>query len=193
MRKRGCKFPARPTDFADAPGSGFTPRSLVLEEDANPPATLAMYGADPTKTNFASNCLLARRLVERGVRFVQVFLGGWDAHQLIYDSMPKLCRKMDQPAATLIRDLKQRGMFDDALVVWAGEIGRTPMVQDVSQDGMTNAKGRNHHTDTFPVLVAGGGCKTRLTHGETDDLGCRVVRDADHVHDLQATPSISST
>lgn len=151
------------------------------------PATLAMYGADPSKTSFANNCLLARRLVERGVRMVQVFLGGWDAHQRIYDSMPRLCRQMDRPVAALIRDLKQRGLLDDTLVVWAGEFGRTPMVQAVSPDGMTNAMGRDHHKDAFTVLVAGGGFRRGLTYGETDDLGCRVASDAVHVHDLQAT------
>jgi uncharacterized protein (DUF1501 family) len=159
----------------------------LMDISKESPATLAMYGADPAKPSFASNCLLARRLVERGVRFVQVFLGGWDAHQLIYDSMPKLCRQMDQPVAALIRDLKQRGLLDDTLVLWAGEFGRTPMVQDISPDGMTNAMGRDHHKDAFTVLVAGGGFKPGLTYGETDELGCRVVRDAVHVHDLQAT------
>jgi uncharacterized protein (DUF1501 family) len=150
-------------------------------------ATLAMYGADPARQSFANNCLLARRLVERGVRMVQIFLGNWDAHQGIYDSMPRLCRQMDRPCAALIRDLKQRGLLDDTLVVWAGEFGRTPMVQDISPDGMANARGRDHHKDAFTVLVAGGGFKPGLTHGETDDLGCRVVRDSVHVHDLQAT------
>ena len=159
----------------------------LMDISKESPVTLAMYGADPAKPSFANNCLLARRLVERGVRFVQVFLGSWDAHQLIYDSMPKLCRQMDQPVAALIRDLRQRGLLDDTLVVWAGEFGRTPMVQDVSPDGMTNAMGRDHHKDAFTVLVAGGGFKPGLTYGETDELGCRVVRDAVHVHDLQAT------
>ncbi len=151
------------------------------------PDTLALYGADPAKPSFANNCLLARRLVERGVRMVQVFLGGWDAHQQIYDSMPMLCRQMDRPVAALIGDLKQRGLLEQTLVVWAGEFGRTPMVQNVSPDGMTNAMGRDHHKDAFTVLVAGGGFKRGHVHGETDDLGCRVVRDPVHVHDLQAT------
>ncbi len=114
-------------------------------------------------------------------------LGGWDAHQQIYNSMPRLCRQMDRPVAALIRDLKQRGLLDDTLVVWAGEFGRTPMVQDVSPDGMTNAMGRDHHKDAFTVLVAGGGFRRGLTYGETDDLGCRVASDTVHVHDLQAT------
>lgn len=159
----------------------------LMDISKESPATLAMYGAEPAKTSFANNCLLARRLVERGVRMVQVFLGGWDAHQQIYDSMPRLCRQMDRPVAALIRDLKQRGLLDDTLVVWAGEFGRTPMVQAVSPDGMTNAMGRDHHKDAFTVLVAGGGFRRGLTYGETDDLGCRVASDTVHVHDLQAT------
>ncbi|MBA4067648.1 MAG: sulfatase [Isosphaera sp.] len=149
--------------------------------------TLEMYGADPAKPSFANNCLLARRLVERGVRFVQVFLGGWDHHQGIYDAMPKLCKQMDRPCAALVRDLRQRGLLDDTVVVWAGEFGRTPMVQDVSPDGMANARGRDHHKDAFTVWVAGGGFKPGLTYGETDEFGCRVVKDPVHVHDLQAT------
>jgi uncharacterized protein (DUF1501 family) len=159
----------------------------LMDISQESPATLAMYGADPAKPSFANNCLLARRLVERGVRMVQVFYGNWDAHQLIYNSMPRMCREMDRPAAALIRDLKQRGLLDDTIVVWAGEFGRTPMVQDISPDGMTNAMGRDHHKDAFTVLVAGGGFKRGFVHGETDDLGCRVVRDPVHVHDLQAT------
>lgn len=149
--------------------------------------TLALYGAEPAKPSFANNCLLARRLIERGVRFVQVFFGNWDAHQGIYGSMPKMCRQMDQPAAALIKDLKQRGMLDDTLVVWAGEFGRTPMVQEISPDGMVNAQGRDHHKDAFSVWVAGGGFKRGFSYGESDEIGCRVVRNPVHVHDLQAT------
>jgi uncharacterized protein (DUF1501 family) len=159
----------------------------LMDISKESPATLEMYGADPAQPSFANNCLLARRLVERGVRMVQVFFGSWDAHQLIYNSMPRLCRQMDRPCAALIRDLKQRGLLDDTIVIWAGEFGRTPMVQDISPDGMTNAKGRDHHKDAFTALVAGGGFRAGLIHGETDDLGCRVVRDSVHVHDLQAT------
>jgi uncharacterized protein (DUF1501 family) len=159
----------------------------LMDISKESPDTLAMYGANPAKPGFANNCLLARRLVERGVRFVQVLMGGWDAHQGIYDSMPRSCLQMDRPAAALIRDLKQRGMLDDTLVVWAGEFGRTPMVQDISPDGMRNARGRDHHKDAFTVLVAGGGFKRGFVYGETDEIGCRVVRDAVHVHDLQAT------
>jgi len=159
----------------------------LMDISMESPETLALYGANPGKASFANNCLLARRLAERGVRFVQVFMGGWDTHQGHYDAMPRLSNQMDRPCAALIRDLKQRGMLDDTLVVWAGEFGRTPMVQDVSPDGMSNAGGRDHHKDAFSVWVAGGGFKRGLTFGETDELGCRVVRDAVHVHDLQAT------
>ncbi len=159
----------------------------LMDISGESPETLAMYGADPSKQSFANNCLLARRLVERGVRMVQVFLGGWDAHQGIYGSMPKLCKQMDRPCAALIKDLKRRGLLEDTIVVWAGEFGRTPMVQDISPDGMTNAGGRDHHKDAFSVWVAGGGFKRGFTHGETDEIGCRVVRDSVHVHDLQAT------
>ena len=114
----------------------------------------------------------------------------WDrvnTHQGHYDAMPRLCQQMDRPCAALIKDLKQRGLLEDTLVVWAGEFGRTPMVQEVSPDGMTGAGGRDHHKDAFSVWVAGGGFKCGLTYGETDEIGCRVVRDAVHVHDLQAT------
>ena len=159
----------------------------LMDISKESPETLALYGADPGKASFANNCLLARRLVERGVRFVQVFMGGWDTHQGHYEAMPRLSKQMDRPCAALIKDLKQRGMLDDTLVVWAGEFGRTPMVQDVSPDGMKNAGGRDHHKDAFSVWVAGGGFKRGFTYGETDDIGCRVVRDAVHVHDLQAT------
>jgi len=159
----------------------------LMDISQETPETLAMYGANPAKPSFANNCLLARRLVERGVRMVQVFLGGWDAHQAIYDSMPKLCKQMDRPCAALILDLKQRGLLDDTLVVWAGEFGRTPMVQDISPDGMVNAGGRDHHKDAFSVWIAGGGFNQGFTYGETDEIGCRVVRDPVHVHDLQAT------
>ena len=149
--------------------------------------TLELYGADPNKPSFANNCLLARRLVERGVRFVQVFFSSWDAHQGIYDSMPRMCRQMDQPCAALITDLKRRGLLENTIVVWAGEFGRTPMVQEISPDGMANAQGRDHHKDAFSIWVAGGGFRPGLTYGETDEIGCRVVRDSIHVYDLQAT------
>ena len=149
--------------------------------------TLAMYGADSAKPGVANQVLLARRLVERGVRFVQVNFGNWDAHQQIYKTMPGMCRQIDRPAAALIRDLKQRGLLETTLVVWSGEFGRTPMVQDVSPDGMKNAQGRDHHKDAFSLWMAGGGVRRGCVFGESDEFGVRVVRDAVHVHDLQAT------
>jgi uncharacterized protein (DUF1501 family) len=151
------------------------------------PETIADYGATPGKDSFANNCLLARRLVERGVRFVQVFLGGWDHHAGIYKGMPRLCREMDRPCAALVRDLEQRGMLDDTLVVWAGEFGRTPMVQEFSPDGGKGDPGRDHHKDAFSIWMAGGGVKRGHVHGETDEFGIRVTKDPVHVHDLQAT------
>nr|MDQ3623082.1 DUF1501 domain-containing protein [Verrucomicrobiota bacterium] len=125
----------------------------LMDISKESPATLADYGADPGKASFANNCLLARRLVERGVRFVQVFFGSWDQHEAIYDTMPRLCREMDRPAAALVRDLKQRGMLEDTLVVWCGEFGRTPMVQEISPDGTKGAPGRDHHNHAFSMWL----------------------------------------
>lgn len=159
----------------------------LMDISQEPQHVLDAYGADPQTPGVANQCLLARRLVERGVRFVQVNFGNWDAHQQIYKSMPNMCRQIDQPAAALVRDLKQRGLLDQTLVVWSGEFGRTPMVQDISPDGMTNAQGRDHHKDAFSLWMAGGGVKRGFIHGESDEFGVRVLRDAVHVHDLQAT------
>jgi uncharacterized protein (DUF1501 family) len=125
--------------------------------------------------------------VESGVRFVQVFLDGWDNHAGIYSSLPRLCKKMDQPVAALIQDLKQRGLLDETLVIWGGEFGRTPMVQAFTPAGETQPPGRDHHKDAFTIWMAGGGVKAGYTHGETDEFGFRPVRDAVHVHDFQAT------
>ncbi len=159
----------------------------LMDISREPKSVLDLYGANPSKPGVADQCLLARRLVERGVRFVMVNLGGWDAHQQIYKTMPNMCKQIDQPAAALVRDLKQRGLLDETLVVWSGEFGRTPMVQDVSPDGMTNAQGRDHHKDAFSLWLAGGGVKHGLVYGESDEFGVRVARDPVHVHDLQAT------
>jgi uncharacterized protein (DUF1501 family) len=159
----------------------------LMDLSREPQSVLDAYGADPSKPGVANQCLLARRLVERGVRFVQLNFGNWDAHQAIYRTMPGLCRQIDRPAAALVRDLRQRGLLDSTLVVWSGEFGRTPMVQDVSPDGMTNAGGRDHHKDAFSLWLAGGGVKRGCVFGESDEFGVRVVRDAVHVHDLQAT------
>ena len=159
----------------------------LMQINNEPRHVLDSYGAKPGEKSFANTCLLARRLVERGVRFVQIFLDGWDHHSGIYSSLPRLCRKMDQPVTALIKDLKQRGLLDDTLVIWGGEFGRTPMVQSLTPAGETQPPGRDHHKDAFTIWMAGGGVKAGYTHGETDDFGFRPVRDAVHVHDFQAT------
>jgi hypothetical protein len=141
---------------------------------------LEMYGAEPGKPSFANNCLLARRLVERGVRFVQLYHEAWDQHGNLVKDITKNCHDTDQACAALVQDLKQRGMLDSTLVVWGGEFGRTPM----SQGGND---GRDHHPNAFTMWLAGGGIKRGFTLGESDELGFNVVKDKVHVHDLQAT------
>jgi hypothetical protein len=153
------------------------------------PETLEMYGAAPGETRFANNCLLARRLAERGVRFVQLFDWGWDthgtgAHDDIVTQLPKKCRETDRPVAALITDLKRRGLLDDTLVVWSGEFGRTCMNEE--RDGSTFL-GRDHHPHCFSIILAGGGVRRGHVHGETNELGSRIVAGDVHVHDLQAT------
>jgi hypothetical protein len=147
--------------------------------------TLALYGAEPGKPSFANNCLLARRLVERGVRFVQLYHTDWDHHGVppntLNESLDKVCREVDQPAAALIRDLKQRGLLDETLVVWGGEFGRTPMGE------IRETVGRNHHIDAFTMWLAGGGVRPGLNLGATDELGFAPAEDRVHVHDMQAT------
>jgi Protein of unknown function (DUF1501) len=146
--------------------------------------TLALYGAEPGKPSFANNCLLARRLVERGVRFVQLYHEAWDQHDRLVEDISENCRDTDQACAGLLQDLKQRGMLDDTLVIWGGEFGRTPMVQ-VGVDGSAN--GRDHHPNVFSMWLAGGGIKRGMSIGESDDLGFNVAQDQVHVHDLHAT------
>jgi len=146
--------------------------------------TLDLYGAVPGKPSFANNCLLARRLVERGVRFVQLYHEAWDQHEHLVEDIAENCRDTDQACAGLIQDLKRRGMLDDTLVIWGGEFGRTPMVQ-ASPGGAAN--GRDHHPNAFTMWLAGGGVKRGLSIGESDDLGFNVTRDQVHVHDLHAT------
>jgi len=141
---------------------------------------LEMYGAEPGKPSFANNCLLARRLVERGVRFVQLFHEAWDQHGNLVKDLRKNCQDTDQACAALIKDLKQRGMLNDTLVIWGGEFGRTPMNQG-GEDG------RDHHPNAFTMWLAGGGIKPGITIGETDELGFNVIKDKVHVHDLHAT------
>ena len=150
-------------------------------------STLDAYGAKPGDGTFASNCLMARRLVERGVRFVELFDSDWDHHTLLYQKLPGKCREVDQPVAALIKDLEERGLLDETIVVFAGEFGRTPMAQTDSGDGIIGAPGRDHHRDAFTVLVAGGGMKAGLVYGSTDDFGFSITENPVHVHDLQAT------
>jgi hypothetical protein len=147
--------------------------------------TVEMYGAEPGKVSFANNCLLARRLVERGVRFVQLYHTDWDHHGSAGDDLDggldRVTRETDKPAAALVKDLKQRGLLDDTLVIWGGEFGRTPMGE------VREKVGRNHHIDTFTMWLAGGGIKPGLNLGETDEFGFAPAADPVHVHDLQAT------
>ena len=144
---------------------------------------------EPGKVSFANNCLLARRLVERGVRFVQLYHRGWDTHGAsvgtdIVNRVPELCRETDRAAAALVTDLKQRGLLDATLVIWGGEFGRTPMNE--ARNG-SRLMGRDHHPRAFTIWMAGGGIKAGITLGRTDELGYNVVEDPVHVHDLHAT------
>ena len=154
-----------------------------------PRAIHDMYGTEPGKATFANNCLLARRLVERGVRFVQLYHRGWDHHGEIQNKdivtgLQQLCRQTDQAAAALVRDLKQRGLLESTLVIWGGEFGRTPMNEE--RDG-SKFLGRDHHARAFSIWLAGGGIKSGITLGQTDEFGYNIVEDPVHVHDLHAT------
>jgi hypothetical protein len=159
------------------------PELVNLKDES--PATLALYGPDAAKPGtFAYNCLMARRLAERGVRFIQLFHRDWDHHGGLPEGLPKRCRETDQPSAALIQDLAQRGLLDDTLVIWGGEFGRTVYCQ-----GRLTATdyGRDHHPRCFTIWMAGGGLKPGHVHGETDDFSYNITRDPVHVHDLNAT------
>jgi uncharacterized protein (DUF1501 family) len=156
----------------------------LMDLSRESPETLALYGATPGKNSFANNCLLARRMIERGVRFVQLYHEAWDHHQEVVKGVKSQAKTTDQASAALIRDLKQRGLLDDTLVVWGGEFGRTPMVQNEPENNYL--MGRDHH-NKFTMWLAGGGVKRGATVGRTDDLGFNVVEDRVHVHDLHAT------
>jgi uncharacterized protein (DUF1501 family) len=148
-------------------------------------ATLDLYGPEVRRPgSYAAHCLLARRLVERGVRFVQLYKRGWDQHNDLPRDLALQCRGTDQPSAGLIQDLKQRGLLDETLVIWAGEFGRTVYCQGKLTD--TNY-GRDHHPRNFAIWMAGGGIKAGLSIGETDDYCYNIVQDPIHVHDIQAT------
>jgi len=159
------------------------PELMDLSQETE--ATMKMYGAEPGKESFANNCLLARRLVERGVRFIQLYHEGWDHHSNVVGGLKGQCKQTDQASAALLRDLKQRGLLEDTLVVWGGEFGRTAMVESNATLGRVN--GRDHHPAAFSMWMAGGGIRKGQTLGETDELGYHVVKDPVHVHDLQAT------
>jgi hypothetical protein len=159
------------------------PELIALDRET--PETLKLYGAEPGKPSFANNCILARRLVERGVRFVQLYHTDWDHHgvpgQTLTKDLDTVCRDIDQPCAALIQDLKSRGLLDDTLVVWGGEFGRTPMGE------IRETVGRNHHIDAMTMWMAGGGVKAGFALGETDEFGFGPIEDRVHIHDVQAT------
>lgn len=149
-------------------------------------ATLDLYGAEPGKASFANNCLLARRLIERGVRLIELYDSDWDHHGGIETRLPAKCRDTDRPMAGLLQDLKQRGMLDETLIVWGSEFGRTPLRQggNAKDKGLS---GRDHHKDAFTCWLAGGGVRGGASYGVTDDFGMDVVDEGVHVHDLNAT------
>jgi hypothetical protein len=156
----------------------------LMDISGEPKHVLEMYGAEPGQASFANNALLARRLVQRGVRFVQLYHTNWDQHggaESLDEELPLRCQQVDQGSAALIKDLKQQGMLDETLVIWGGEFGRTPMGEN------RKPTGRDHHVDCFTMWLAGGGIQPGITYGETDELGLSVTEHPVHVHDLQAT------
>jgi hypothetical protein len=160
----------------------------LADLQSEPASVLEFYGVEPGKPSFAKKRLLARRLVERGVRFVQLYSGGWDHHgrgdQNLLTDLPNRCQQAHQASTALIKDLKQRGLLDTSLVVWGSEFGRTPMIQgELKPDDL----GRDHQRTAFTIWMAGASIKPGLTLGATCDLGIRVTQDPVHVHDLQAT------
>ncbi len=162
----------------------------LMRIESEPEHVIKAYGAKPGESSYANMCLLARRMVERGVRFVQIMLRGWDHHTGIYQpqgGLARSCRLADRPTSALIDDLKQRGLLDDTLVIWTGEFGRTPIVQAISPQGFTQDPGRDHHKDGFTLILAGGGIRHGLTYGATDEFGFSPTENPVHVHDLHAT------
>ena len=163
-----------------------TPQLVDMSTESE--ATLKLYGVGGKDTDKnARACLLARKLSESGVRFVQVTMDGWDHHGDIRGNLPRLCSQTDQPVAALVKDLKQRGMLEDTLVLWSGEFGRTPWSQDLSGTAPIDTHGREHQPQSFCAWMAGGGIKPGLTYGETDEMGYRVIDGKVHLHDLHAT------
>ena len=159
------------------------PELMDLKKESK--ETLEMYGCDSAKASFARACLLARRMVERGVRFINIYHEGWDAHSDVAGNVKNNCAATDKASAALVKDLKQRGLLDSTLVVWGGEFGRTPMVESSAVLG--RSMGRDHHPSAFTMWMAGGGIKGGQSYGATDDLGFHVVENQVHVHDIQAT------
>ena len=157
----------------------------LMDFSSESQTTKELYGIEDGRSNFASHCLLARRLVERGTRFVQLYHSGWDAHSDVEGNVKNNARTVDQASAALITDLKQRDMLKDTLVVWGGEFGRTPMVE--ASAALGRSKGRDHHPQAFTMWLAGGGIRPGITLGRTDELGFHITEDPVHVHDLQAT------
>ena len=147
--------------------------------------TLKLYGADPAKPSYARACLLARRMIERGVRCVNIYHSGWDAHSNVAGNVTNNARTTDQASAALITDLKRRGLLEDTMVIWGGEFGRTPMVE--SNPTLNRSQGRDHHPQAFSLWMAGGGVKGGVTLGATDELGFHITERPVHIHDLQAT------
>jgi len=156
----------------------------LVDLSTEPAHVLKAYGVEPGKPSLAANLLMARRMIERDVRFVQLRDGGWDHHKSIFKELSEKCGELDQPLAALVEDLDERGLLDETLVIWAGEFGRTPMLQGSAKK---EAAGRDHHKEAFTVWMAGGGLKPGLTHGTTDELGFMVTENPVHVHDLHAT------
>ncbi|MFN0077432.1 MAG: DUF1501 domain-containing protein [Prosthecobacter sp.] len=163
-----------------------TPELVDIANESEATKKLYGIGEKPTDKNGRA-CLLARRLSEAGVRFVQVTMGGWDHHGDIRNALPKSCGETDQPCAALIKDLKSRGLLEDTLVIWSGEFGRTPWSQDLSGTSPIDKHGREHQPESFCTWMAGGGIKPGLTLGETDDFGFRPISGKVHLHDLHAT------
>ena len=156
----------------------------LMDISQEPKHILEMYGVEPGKPSFALNCLLARRLIERGVRFVELFHESWDQHGNLKADLRKNCKNCDQASAALVKDLKQRGLLDDTLVIWGGEFGRTAYSQgEISKNNF----GRDHHPRCYSLWVAGGGFKPGLVYGRTDDFGYNIVENPVSVHDFHAT------
>ena len=159
----------------------------LMDISSESKAVHEMYGTQPGKTSFANNCLLARRMVERGVRFVQLFDQGWDHHGGVFTALPKKAKQVDQPIAALIQDLKMRGLLDETLIVWSAEFGRTPMAQGSNGAGEMTKAGRDHHKEAYTVWMAGGGTKGGSVYGQTDEFGYAPVENPVHMHDFNAT------